>query len=206
MKYNNEVHYRTDRAMNDENEFSASTSNVPASADGTPLERKTPLPLTPLVTNKWPHPPRKPARLASFLRTINPARRSNTATSQRQIVKSGQRAQQDLCKLCGEHGWLRTNSRDVVAKHKTSYDVLTVSAEHGCDACTLLYIVLEPFTLNSVKPADIEFDPSCARGCSFTIISWRAVYDPWDGKDHLLGKQTQVYLFTDEAETSLPVL
>lgn len=138
--------------------------------------------------------------------SLNPARRSNMATSQRQIVESGQRAQQNLCKLCAEHGWLRKTSREVGAKHKTSYDVLAASAEQGCDACTLLYTVLEPFTLDSVKPADIEFHPLYARGCSFTITPWRAEYDPWDGEDHLWGKPTGVYLFTDEGESSLPVL
>jgi len=48
--------------MNDKKGFSASVSTVPASADGTPLERQILLPLTPPATDEWPIPPREPAR------------------------------------------------------------------------------------------------------------------------------------------------
>src|SRR4051794_27507345 len=40
----------------------------------------------------------------------------------------------------------------------------------------------------------------------FTITSWRPEYDSWDGKDHIWGKNTSLYLFTNEGESSLPVL
>ena len=41
----------TDRAMNKEKRFSASTPIVPKSADGTPPDRQIPLPLTPPATD-----------------------------------------------------------------------------------------------------------------------------------------------------------
>jgi hypothetical protein len=75
--------------MNDEKRFSASTPTVPASSDGTPLERQILLPLTPLATDEWQSTSNPQSRVSVVLDLIKQHQRHKLTGQSRQLkVKS----------------------------------------------------------------------------------------------------------------------
>jgi hypothetical protein len=112
---------------------------------------------------------------------------------QKSTANVNQNDQQSPCKLCTEHRWLQ-GPPYFREGARVSYDVLAASAEHGCDACTLLCTVFGPFTSNPAKPIDIQFDPTRRHPSKFVIWRWESEYDGWEDKERIFGKQTHVRL------------
>lgn len=108
------------------------------------------------------------------------------------------------CALCRQYGWLRKITLPRIDKstnNRTKYDVLAASADQGCDACRLLHTVLQPYTLESVGPAGIEFNPSVWHHSAFGVLQWRPEYDHRNDRQRSWGHPTSVYIFTTEGSS-----
>lgn len=86
------------------------------------------------------------------------------------------------------------------ANNSTKYDVLATSADQACDACRLLHTVLQSYTLESVGPAGIDFNPTAWYHSAFRVLQWRPEYDHRHDRQRPWGRPTSIYVFTTEGK------